>query len=95
MTAAKEHFMLALDGVSGVQPPMRPEDFSWNLRMTLSRNLATRFAAGTDISAYDAKLKQYYGLRPGEVPNTPIGASWPAEWLKELLSMSWPHGGTT
>ena len=39
MMAHCDHYMLCLDGVSGVPPPMKAEDLSWDLRNVLQWNL--------------------------------------------------------
>ena len=58
MTAHDEHFIMVLDGLSGVLPPMQPSDFSWDLRNALKYNLQRRFSINTDRDSYDIKLKE-------------------------------------
>jgi serine/threonine protein phosphatase PrpC len=79
MTAHNPHYLMCLDGVSGVQPPMKPEDYSWDLRNVMQWNLRKRFLVDTDREAYDAKLKASFS------PGTPKVAG---EFLRNVLALS-------
>jgi hypothetical protein len=54
MTCHGSQFAVVLDGVSGVPPPMKPEDLSADLRDCLRHNLKKRFHPYTDRQQYDA-----------------------------------------
>ena len=79
MTAHGAHYLLCLDGVSGVPPPLKAEDFSWDLRNVMQWNLRRRFSVDTDRAAYDTKLKEAFN------PDEPKSKG---EWLRNLLAMS-------
>ena len=79
MTAHHEHFIMALDGVSGVLPPMKPADFSWDLRNILNYNLKKRFSINTGRDNYDMTLKNIYSRGKPKVSGG---------WLRDCLALS-------
>ena len=59
MTGGGRYFALALDGVSGVPAPYKPEDASFGLRETLMQNLKTRFDLRTNTGQFDDEAMRH------------------------------------
>ena len=60
MTPVSENWLLVLDGVSGVPPPCKPEDFSSALCQEFEDTLTKRFAAQS-TQLFDSQLARLYG----------------------------------
>ena len=71
------------DGVSGVPPPMLPEDLSWELREWVRYLLRQRFKFGQDVRSFGAEVVCAIG---GSLPDTSKDP--PGAWLARLVHLA-------